>query len=177
MNEILLISEDCWYKEDPSVFEYSWWDGKTANFEKINFKSSIFQELYKRMSTLFESYVDITGINIQRYRINEYLGAHIDNNDGHFKNGWHMRYGIVLYYNDNYMGGEIEYPDLHIVHKPKAGSLILHGGNIMHGTKPVLDNSVRYFSSCFVKGTKDKQVILNKNIFADLEESDGTTYR
>jgi|LauGreDrversion4_2_1035121.scaffolds.fasta_scaffold427710_2 predicted 2-oxoglutarate/Fe(II)-dependent dioxygenase YbiX len=40
-------------------------------------------------------------------------------------------YSIVLYLN-NFEGGEINYPDINIVHSPKIGDLILHKPSIRH---------------------------------------------
>jgi len=89
---------------------------------------------------------------------------------------YYIRYGIVIYYNDDYLGGEIHYPSLEISHKPKARSLVMHGGNIPHGTKKVTSDDYRYFSTSFVRGTVDKPVILNQELFGDVEQSDGSNY-
>ena len=88
----------------------------------------------------------------------------------------YIRYGIVIYYNDDYIGGEIEYPELWIVHKPKARSLVMHGGNVLHGPKQVNGINPRFFSTCFVQGSVDKPVILNPNMFASVEQHDGSNY-
>lgn len=40
--------------------------------------------------------------------------------------------GVVYYYNDNYEGGEIEYPDFNISIKPKPGMLVTHPAETMH---------------------------------------------
>jgi hypothetical protein len=85
-------------------------------------------------------------------------------------------YGICLYYNDEYAGGELEYSELGIIHKPKARSLVLHGGNILHKSLSVLDDLPRYFSTTFVRGSKDSPVLLNKELFSEIEEHDGSTY-
>jgi hypothetical protein len=88
--------------------------------------------------------------------------------DNHTKDGdIHSAYGIVLYYNDNYLGGEIEYPELNIKVKPKSKSLIIHGGDILHGTCPVLDENIRYFSTAFVKEKIGTPAKLNRQIFRD----------
>lgn len=88
----------------------------------------------------------------------------------------YIRYGIVIYYNDDYQGGEIEYPELDIVYKPKARSLIIHGGNILHGPKRVIGDKVRYFSTAFIRGTVHNPVVLNPEIFGEVELHDGSNY-
>lgn len=40
-----------------------------------------------------------------------------------------VKWGCVIYLNDNYEGGEIYYPKKNIQYKPKAGSLICHIGD------------------------------------------------
>ena len=53
----------------------------------------------------------------------------------------------------------------------------MHGGNILHKNLPVLDDMPRYFSTTFVRGSKDNPVLLNKELFSEIEEHDGSTYR
>jgi hypothetical protein len=89
---------------------------------------------------------------------------------------YYVRYGVVIYYNDDYEGGEIEYAELGIVHKPKARSLILHGGNILHGPKKVIGDKIRYFSTAFVRGTVANPVVLNPELFGEVELHDGSIY-
>ena len=57
-------------------------------------------------------------------------------------------YGVVIYINDNYEGGETYYPDLGIEHKGKPGDLIIHdsGSKYKHGVKTVVGNT-RY---CYI---------------------------
>jgi predicted 2-oxoglutarate/Fe(II)-dependent dioxygenase YbiX len=109
----------------------------------------------------------VTGINLNRYKNNDFLNYHTDewiNNPKHF-----VRYGVIIYYNDNYEGGELHYKDLEIIYRPKAGSLILHEGHMLHGTLPVKSNSVRYSSTFFVKELRGKNISLNKEIFGDTD--------
>ena len=89
---------------------------------------------------------------------------------------YYVRYGVVIYYNDDYEGGEIEYAELGIVHKPKARSLILHGGNILHGPKKVIGDKARYFSTAFVRASVETPVVLNPEIFGEVELHDGSNY-
>jgi hypothetical protein len=54
-------------------------------------------------------------------------------------------YGLVVYINDDYEGGEIFYTKQNIIYKPKAGDLIIHSAedHCEHGVNPVKTN-VRY---------------------------------
>ncbi|CAB4145985.1 Oxoglutarate/iron-dependent dioxygenase [uncultured Caudovirales phage] len=46
-------------------------------------------------------------------------------------------YAFVIYFNDNYSGGEICYPEYNVEHKPKAGDLVIHSSEIIHAVKKV----------------------------------------
>lgn len=162
-----------------SLDESEWWndelkgkffDGK----QKLGKLPDVFHDIDDKVETLFKELFGATSVALQRHLTGNAMGVHQDN----FIKGLdhHMRFGIVIYYNDNYVGGEIHYPDLSITHKPKARSLIMHGGNISHGTMPVTGDGYRYFSTCFVKESIDKPVILNQEIFGDVELSDGSAY-
>lgn len=101
-----------------------------------------------------------------------------------FKNGQQMDthndepkanviFGIVIYINDNYDGGEIIYhskqdlqhmypgineediaknPGIEIKYKPVAGDMVYHDSAIFHKVNKVLGNQNRYAMSSFVKG-------------------------
>ena len=101
--------------------------------------------------------------SITRLNINEGHGVHSDNhdflnirrlsklvkNDDCFLLVDNSLYGMVVYINDNYDGGEIFYTKQNIIYKPKAGDLLVHSGeeHCEHGVHPVKTN-VRYsFSS------------------------------
>lgn len=61
-------------------------------------------------------------------------------------------YGIVIYLNDDYEGGEIIYPDYGVEHKPVAGSMVVHRASTPHGVNSVTGDKVRYILTSFVKG-------------------------
>lgn len=59
--------------------------------------------------------------------------------------------GFILYYNDNYEGGEVYYLDKEIAIKPKPGMLLVHSGSkeYIHGVKAVKSGE-RWMSTGFV---------------------------
>jgi predicted 2-oxoglutarate/Fe(II)-dependent dioxygenase YbiX len=75
------------------------------------------------------------------------MGAHRDNelDDS-------VLFGIVIYLNDNYEGGEIYYQDLDLKIKPKARSMVIHPAGIKHEVLNVKGNNTRYTFSVFVRG-------------------------
>jgi hypothetical protein len=165
------LDESNWWTEDPKVSEF--FNGKI----KIGDKPDFFSDIDKKIKDLFFELDKVYPIGLNRHLETNFMKPHRDYDP--LKNTLqdeHIRYGIVLYYNDEYDGGAVNYPEVGIVHKPKARSLLIHGGRILHGTTKVLSSDVRYFSTTFVFGTKEKSVSLNKSIFGDIEQSDGYKY-
>lgn len=153
-------NEKDWFTENDQ-YTTDFWQGKN-----LFFYHDILKKINKDINNLFSSSDQIASVgSISRHRINESMGEHTDH--WILDSEQYVAYGIVIYYNDDYEGGEINYPKLGIKIKPKARSLIMHAGNILHGTLPVLNNNVRYFSTSFIKGTKENPVVLNKEIFGD----------
>lgn len=66
--------------------------------------------------------------------------------------GAKFKYGVVLYLNDEYSGGEIFYPHIGIEYKPEACSLVLHPAHeaYRHGVKEV-SFGTRYSMTTFLK--------------------------
>jgi hypothetical protein len=156
------ISEQDWFSEDTFLNQdqANFWYGKTIDFEG----DTIFPVINKKIKDLFESfsmYPDNTCL--QRYEPGQSIKYHKD--VWNVATPLYVSYGVLLYYNDDYLGGELDYEDLGLVIKPKENSLYIHGGNILHGSRPVLGDKSRYFSTAFVYGTKDKPAKLKKELF------------
>lgn len=161
-----LDESDWWHKDQEGTFFY----GK-QNLAEL---PEVFHEINKNVDNLFTSLLYFGFIALQRTSDHEPMQTH---RDYWIKDlDYYIRYGVVIYYNDDYEGGEIEYAELGIIHKPKARSLVLHGGNILHGPRRVTDDKVRYFSTAFVRGSVDKPVVLNPEIFGEVELHDGSNY-
>ena len=119
----------------------------------------IYKTLTDRAKDLFESYSNFDNfLNLKRFKPGDSMGTHADE----IGNAT-IKYGIVLYINEDFNGGEIEYPDLELSIKPKARSLVIHPGNINHRVKKVLHGPTRYMMTTFVNGTEDKPAILKES--------------
>lgn len=136
------------------------WYGKNLLFKDI----TVFDEINEKMRLLLESYSYYPSkMHLSRYKIGDFIKPH--------KDQWipdlpyYIGYGFCLYYNDDYEGGELEYPELNMTIKPNAGSLYIHGGNVLHGSLPVLSDSVRYFSTVFIHGTTELPTKLKGDLF------------
>lgn len=159
-----LAKEKDWFCDRDDYTTPDFWFGKSIFFDQG--QPSVIQNINKKIEELFMfSYGRPLITSISRYRKDDAMGRHRDN---HTKDGdIHSAYGLVLYYNDNYLGGEIEYPEINIKIKPKAKSLIIHSGDILHGTCPVASNDIRYFSTAFIKEKIGTPAILNPKIFGE----------
>lgn len=148
------IKEEDWWEDNP-VYTTSFWYGKRKSI-----KHPILSDTDKKIKDLFKSYSTITPIsNVCRYSEGEFLEAHTDSYSESPDNK--IFYGIVIYWNDNYEGGEIYYPEINFTVKPKERSLILHHGSILHKTLPLKNKGPRYFSTAFIRGSLDSPVLLN----------------
>jgi len=155
-------SEQDWYSEESRIKHQTpdFWFGKSLHFEEDN----IFNIVNDKMRNLLESYsMYPKNMHLQRYKKGDFIKYHADQWKPDL--GYYIGYGFCLYFNDEYSGGELKYPDLNIKVKPKANSLYIHGGHIVHGSLPVLDDKIRYFSTVFVYGTKDRPTVLRGDLF------------
>ena len=136
------------------------WFGKNLYFTE----KTIFDSINEKMKSLLISYSYYpSSMHLQRYKKGDFIKHHADQWIPDLP--YYIGYGFCLYFNDEYLGGELEYPNLNILVKPKPGSLYVHGGNVVHGSVPVLDNGIRYFSTIFVRGTSEKPTRLNGGLF------------
>jgi hypothetical protein len=151
--------EEAWFSEEASG-DKGFWYGKNLEFKT----ETVFDKINNKMENLFESYHYYPpNMILQRYKKDDFIGQHTDQWIPDLD--YYIGYGLCLYYNDNYDGGELEYPDLGITVKPKKNSLYIHGGHILHGSKPVSSDDIRYFSTVFVRGTEKEPTTLRKEMF------------
>ena len=177
------LTESSWYSVQTKETDFFW--GKQFTREVRANKDDILIRLTDRVMNLVQgrffdnNQVDgeivkgFIDIGIHRYFKGDYIGAHRDNHEYSLDT---VRFGICIYYNDDYEGGELFYPELDITYKPKAGDLVIHGGNILHQSLPVTNDSIRYISTCFAKGTSEYPITLNQEVFGSIEEEDGSLY-
>lgn len=85
-------------------------------------------------------------ISISKYFLNAYMGPHTDSS----LNPTTEHVSAVLYLNDNYSGGEINFPGQGVKIKPKAGSLVIFPSipPFYHESLKIL-NGIKYMSPAF----------------------------
>lgn len=135
MNFILTLNNRSWTK-----------DGEKKYF-KINGNKSFYfldNDVRNRVKEIFSS----------KYNIQEFLAIHKyekgDKHINHIDNGTknEIQYGIVIYLNEDFEGGEVFYPDLNIAYKPQENSLLFHKADIWHEVLPVKHGN-RYVLTTF----------------------------
>jgi hypothetical protein len=148
-NKLLQIATNIGENWDSANNE--WWMGKMAHTQ-----DPIIKEIEKRLHSMFISYDHINYLDaINRFIPGVEMGEHTDE-VGHED----IKYGIVIYINDDFNGGEICYQDLDMIHKPKARSLVIHPGNVKHSVNKVLPGPTRYSMTTFVHGTESTPAII-----------------
>lgn len=91
-------------------------------------------EIKDKVSKLFDYKYVVEGLgNIKTLKAGESTEAHSDQHDSKCECGWcidnpdkYFFYGIVIYLNNDYVGGEVKYTKKNIIHKPLEASLLCH---------------------------------------------------
>lgn len=134
--------------------------------DKIYFSKPVqiyLDKINERLKLLFQSYSKVWPLHtIHRVREDEILDYHSDNGASHERTH-HIVYGVVLYINDNFEGGELDYWGINLSYKPRAGALVIHYGGLRHGIKPVV-NGTRYMITSFIEGDESSPALFISEI-------------
>lgn len=106
----------------------------------------IVNEITKSISNCITEYIKETKaepgflpsiVNVRKYDTEAYMGPHIDTEDERDKTKPSI--SLVFYLNDDYEGGQIEFPNQGISLKPEAGSIVIFPSisPYYHDPKPV----------------------------------------
>ena len=142
LSYIDLDGEDGWISSHPgNVMNYV--EGPNQD----NFKS-LTDKIEGDMLSFFTNITRCEKLyNIRRLKTNEFMHAHSDlgpNNDDQ-----NLLFGIVMYLNDDFEGGELNYVDLNIKIKPTKGSLVIHKSTYVHEVLKVISGK-RYCITSFI---------------------------
>jgi len=69
-------------------------------------------------------------------------------------------FSTLIYYNDDFEGGELVYPEYEIEYKPCAGDLLIHTPEVIHGVKKV-KSGIRYSSQANI----DQRYLIDKDFY------------
>lgn len=152
--------EDTFNEEGVCTYDASYWNDRQCT-------STILKELDPQIFDLITFYIDKMGKTIEGIFgvevstrppcIIRWFGGieqqpHADKqlNDGSPNPFPDYDINSLFYYNDDFEGGELYYPEHDIIVKPKPGLAVLHPGDFyyMHGVKPVTEGE-RYTTPAF----------------------------
>jgi hypothetical protein len=127
----------------------------TQNWKDKNFNISnheIYKPMYDHLNSMVinsDSELHLSGLaTIQRMYSGVELKSHTDQHTDPS-----IRYATIVYINDEYLEGELFFPNLNIQLKPKPGTLLFFPGNqeYEHGVTHVGEGPVRYVLVGFIK--------------------------
>lgn len=159
LQEKSLLSK--WKNWNAYQSEYSFGQQKKFIYSRLSDTSSllykecmfIYNEIYNAIILSSEHYkknqegLDIgllAPLSISKYFEGKMMGPHVDAHD----NDPTKTISCVLYLNDNYEGGELNFPNHNIMIKPEAGSLIIFPSKYLHESK-VIKSGVKYMAPGF----------------------------
>lgn len=132
-----------------NLHQKSWQKDQDKQYFKIS-GNKIFHflddDIRTRVEKVFYSEYEIQQfLAIYKYAENNKHNRHTD--DGTVEK---VRYGVVVYLNDDFDGGEVFYPELNITYKPKARSMLVHKASTWHEVLPVKQGN-RYVITTFAQ--------------------------
>jgi hypothetical protein len=108
------------------------------------------EPIYKNIETFFTNIDSIIySNNLKRLKDSEFMWPHTDG--GNPDDPRKIVFGIAIYLNDDFEGGELIYPDLGLSVTPKRGSMVIHNASLKHQVFPVVLGA-RYSITTFVFG-------------------------
>jgi predicted 2-oxoglutarate/Fe(II)-dependent dioxygenase YbiX len=130
---------------------------------KIKGNQEVISKLQEKIKTLFISNVRVQQIvDTLVYHQGRSKPSHVD--DGEDPT---IKYGAVYYVNDDYEGGEINYPSLNLTIKPKSNSLVVHPGDLPHQVFPVTSQSTRFVLTSFIHSDTNENILITKEELTD----------
>lgn len=140
-----------WYSSDGSIIYGKVCGGINVLPDNIlsDLKSSVFKCLYDYCLNNNQELGFVPDFyTIQKYNVGAYMGPHVDSTDITVVKA--PTISIVVYLNDDYQGGEIEFPKQNISLKPESGSLVIFPSYepYTHDPKPTTSGD-KYMSPVF----------------------------
>jgi predicted 2-oxoglutarate/Fe(II)-dependent dioxygenase YbiX len=94
-------------------------------------------------------YISKNTYGVSNWILNKRMNPHIDtikydNPDTHNPR---PIINVLLYLTDDYVGGEITFPEIDMVIKPKAGSVVIFDADLMHGVNEIKSGARKTLSS------------------------------
>jgi 2OG-Fe(II) oxygenase superfamily len=87
--------------------------------------------------------IDYNWLVLKRWNVGSIMGPHFDGSYGEDNK---LAFTAILYFNDNYEGGELYFNNYNVLLKPEAGSMVIFPGSFIHEVKEIKGNN-RYMMS------------------------------
>lgn len=117
------------------------------NIDQFRVHGSALEDRIKYCFTNVSNCIPI--MNLRRLKTGGYIPSHTDLGPGN--NQTEIIFGIVIYPNEDYEGGELYYKNIDFKLKPKKNSLVVHRSTIPHEVLPVTSGT-RYSITTFIIG-------------------------
>jgi hypothetical protein len=154
MSVINASEESAWFSEDLPEYDQHH-AGKTLPVSSAPELESLIKGIDLRVTGLFSNTTQMVHIGsvVRGSSTHIPVGLHRDNEDQDMamNRNAENKYGILMYLNNDFDGGEICYPEFNIEYKPKPGVLLIHYAGNLHGVNPV-SGGFRYSMTSFAWG-------------------------
>jgi hypothetical protein len=115
------------------------------------------KDILKDIKRLFIEFAEVMDIgNIRRLKNGEFMHLHKDT--GSYDNRKPIVFGVAIYLNDDFTGGELVYPELNLTVNPRPRSMVIHKAEYLHEVLPVTSGS-RYSITTFILGDESTRFI------------------
>jgi hypothetical protein len=167
INEWMDAGENQYADDGTCIYDASYWADRQCSWDilqKINIQVyNIIDKYILKMKQSLEQFFNVSLSTrppvIIKWRPGMEQRPHADKQTNDGKPNPFPTYDInsLFYYNDDFEGGELYYPDHDLVVKPKPGLAVAHPGdvNYLHGVKPVISGE-RYTTPSFYTITELK---------------------
>lgn len=137
-----------------------------ALFDKDSVELVLFKNIYKRIQDFIKKEYNLEKIEADEMSIVRWFPGteqppHCDDMSNTDIQGFsHRNFGVIVYLNDDYQGGQTYYPQHSFYVEPKQGKIAVHPGDSdhLHGVTKI-EKNIRYTIASF--WSKDKDVRIN----------------
>lgn len=145
-----------------SCTDAGWVESHPGNITKdmTDMQRDKINDVLVRLAKAFDNMDDFTSVtNLRRLTAGEFMWPHKDGGDP--LNPKVIVFGIAIYLNDEFTGGQLCYPDIDLSIDPKPRSIVIHDAKFNHEVKTVTSGN-RYSITAFVFG--DETTKFNGNM-------------
>jgi hypothetical protein len=135
-----------------SCTDDGWEESHPGNIVKVmtDKQQEITDKMLVRLAGFFNNMDSFTTVNrLRRLTTGQFMHPHKDGGDP--LNPKVIVFGIAIYLNDDFLGGQLSYPDIGLSIDPKPRSAVIHNARFNHEVKTVTSGN-RYSITAFIFG-------------------------